>query len=51
MTAQVLTGLPGNQNSIENPRKVAPVTVNLNNIGPSFSHEFPVYSVVRFKTR
>ena len=50
-TAQVLTGLPGDQNSVENPTKVAPVTVTLNNVGPNFSHEFPAYSVtvVRFK--
>ena len=50
-TAQVLTGLPGDQNSIENPTKVAPVTVNLNNVGPNFSHTFPAYSVtvVRFQ--
>ncbi len=50
-TAQVLTGLPSDQNSIENPTKVAPIAVTLNNVGPNFSHTFPAYSVtvVRFK--
>ena len=52
-TAQVLTGLPGDQNSIENPTKVAPVTVTLKNIGPNFRHTFPAYSVtvVRFRAQ
>ena len=52
-TAQVLTGLPGDQNSIENPRKVAPQTVMLNDVGPNFTHEFPAYSVTvaRFQAR
>ena len=51
--AQVLTGLPSDQNSIENPRKIAPQTVTMNNVGPNFTHEFPAYSVtvVRFKAR
>ncbi len=51
--AQVLTGLPTDQNSIENPFKVAPQSVTLNNVGPTFIHEFPAYSVtvVRFKAR
>lgn len=50
-TAQVLSGLPGDQNSIENPRKVAPVAITLNNVGPNFRHTFPAYSVtvVRFQ--
>ena len=52
-SAQVLTGLPTDTNSIENPRKVAPQTVTLNNVGPNFTHEFPAYSVTvaRFKAR
>ncbi len=50
-TAQVLSGLPSDQNSVENPTKIAPVTTILNNVGPNFSHTFPAYSVtvVRFK--
>ena len=50
-TAQVLSGLPGDQNSVENPTKIAPVALTLKNVGPNFSHEFPAYSVtvVRFK--
>ena len=49
--AQVLTGLPTDINSIDNPRKVAPQTVTLNSVGPNFTHEFPAFSVtvVRFK--
>ena len=52
-TAQVLTGLPDDQNSIENPRKVAPVTTTLNNFSPNFSPTFPAYSVtvIRFNAR
>ena len=52
-TAQVLSGLPGDQNSIENPTKIAPVTITLKDVKPNFSHEFPAYSVtvVRFKAR
>ena len=52
-TAQVLTGLPGDQNSIENPTKVAPQTVTLTGVAPKFDHTFPAYSVtvVRFKAR
>ena len=52
-TAQVMTGLPSDINSIENPRKIAPQTVTLTGIGPNFSHTFPAYSVtvVRFKAR
>ncbi len=51
--AQVLTGLPTDTKSIENPRKIAPQNVTLNNVGPNFTHEFPAYSVtvVRFKAR
>ena len=52
-TAQVMRGLPGDQNSVENPTKIAPVTGTLKNVGPNFEHEFPAYSVtvVRFKAR
>ncbi len=51
--AQVLTGLPGDQNSIENPTKIAPRSMTLTGVGPNFSHTFPAYSVtvMRFKAQ
>lgn len=52
-TAQVLAGLPSDQNSVENPTKIAPVTTTINNVSANFSHEFPAYSVtvMRFKAQ
>ncbi|HUB27088.1 MAG TPA: alpha-L-arabinofuranosidase C-terminal domain-containing protein [Tepidisphaeraceae bacterium] len=44
-TAEVLTGEPGDQNSIEAPLKVAPQSADITDAAPQFTHEFPAYSV------
>jgi alpha-L-arabinofuranosidase len=49
-TAIVLRGNPEDENSISEPRKVAPATGNLDVTQPRFGHTFPPYSlsVLRF---
>jgi len=42
---EVLTGEPLDQNTIAEPEKVAPKTALLENVGPTFTHEFPAHSV------
>lgn len=51
--AQVLTGDPADVNSLDAPEKVAPKTMTLSGIGPTFVHEFPAHSVtvLRVKAR
>ena len=51
--AQVLTGDPGDVNSVETPEKVAPATTTLTGTGGTFLHEFPAHSVtvLRIKAR
>lgn len=45
-TAIVLTsGGPQDENSFGTPKKIAPVTQRLTNIGPTFTHTFPPHSV------
>jgi alpha-L-arabinofuranosidase len=40
-----LTGKPSDVNTIADPNKVAPVESDVHDAGPSFTHEFPAYSV------
>jgi alpha-L-arabinofuranosidase len=49
----LLTGQPGDQNSVAEPQKIAPQAITINNTGASFSHEFAAssVSVIRLKTR
>jgi alpha-L-arabinofuranosidase len=42
---EVLTGEPGDVNTIDNPAKVATKTTTIDNAAASFVHEFPAYSV------
>jgi alpha-L-arabinofuranosidase len=41
----LLTGKPGDMNTIDAPRKIAPRESDLNDASASFAHEFPAYSV------
>ena len=52
-SALVLTGAPGDVNTVETPTKVAPRTATLTGTGGTFLHEFPAHSVtvLRFKAR
>jgi len=52
-TALVMTGQPGDVNTVEDPEKVAPKTERLKGVGRSFLHEFPAYSVsvIRLKAK
>jgi len=49
--AEVLTGEPGDVNSLEAPEKVAPQTTMLTGVGPTFLHEFPAHSVSVLRVR
>lgn len=51
--AEVMTGQPDEMNSIEEPTKVAPKEAPIADAGPTFSHEFPPYSVsvIRLKAK
>ena len=44
---------PEDENTLEQPRKISPVTLPLSNCGPAFAHTFPANSVtvVRLKVR
>ena len=48
---EVLTGRPEDVNTIADPEKVAPKQVPVTDAGPSFTHEFPAYSVSVMKLR
>ena len=50
---EVLSGQPEAQNTIDNPKNVAPQLSTIENAGPSFTHELPPHSisVLRFHTR
>jgi alpha-L-arabinofuranosidase len=52
-TALVLSGDPADMNSLDAPEKVAPQTLTLTDVGPTFLHEFPAHSVtvLRLKAR
>jgi alpha-L-arabinofuranosidase len=52
-TAEVLTGEPGDVNSIKEPQKIVPQSVMITDAAPSFPHEFPAHSVsvIRLQTR
>jgi len=52
-TMQVLTGQPGDQNTMEEPEKVVPRTLALTGLSRAFVHEFPGHSVsvIRLKAR
>ena len=52
-SGEVLTGNPGDVNSVEEPMKVAPRPVLITNAAPNFAHEFPASSVtvIRFKAK
>ncbi len=49
--AQTLTGDPADVNTVETPEKVAPRTVTVTGIGPTFVHEFPAHSVTVLRVR
>jgi len=44
-TLEVMQGLPGDVNTFNAPRKIAPTTINIHFPGNKFSHEFPPYSI------
>ena len=48
-----MAGQPKDVNTVEKPEKVAPKTLVIKNVGRSFTHEFPAYSVsvIRLKAR
>ena len=50
---EVLAGQPDDVNTLENPRRVAPVKSTIDNASTSFNHVFPALSVsvIRLKTR
>jgi alpha-L-arabinofuranosidase len=52
-TAEVLSGQPGDVNTLTEPKKVAPRRVKIEEAGPKFVHEFPPYSVsvIRLKAK
>ncbi len=52
-TMQVLTGQPGDQNTIDEPEKVVPKSLALTGLSRAFVHEFPGHSVsvIRLKAR
>lgn len=52
-TAIVLSGEPGDVNTLEQPEKIVPQTITLTDVGSSFLHEFPAHSVtvLRLKAR
>ncbi len=52
-TAQVLQGAPGDINTLEEPRRIAPRSMPLTTLSPQFAHTFPPYSVsvLRVRTR
>ena len=52
-TGQVLTGEPGDINTVAAPEKVAPQAITLTGVSRSFAHEFPAHSVtvLRLKAR
>jgi len=52
-TGQILAGAPDDVNTIAEPEKIVPQTLLIQDIGQSFTHEFPAnsVSVFRIKTR
>ena len=48
-TAITLTGNPDDFNTIDDPKKVAPVTETVRGIKPSFTYNMPPYSIVVLK--
>ena len=50
-TLEVISGEPGEMNSIQEPQKVAPREETISNASTKFTHEFPAHSVsvLRFK--
>jgi alpha-L-arabinofuranosidase len=46
-----LSGQPGDVNSIDDPKKVYPVTKTIPITGPTFEHVFPAYSVTVLRIR
>jgi alpha-N-arabinofuranosidase len=52
-TAEVLTGKPGDVNTLAEPTKVAPRRVAIEAAGPKFVHDFPPHSVsvIRLRAR
>jgi alpha-L-arabinofuranosidase len=43
--ADVMTGEPLDQNSLADPLKVSPKEVEIPDAAPTFTHEFPAYSI------
>jgi len=50
-TAITLTGNPDDFNTIDDPKKVAPVTETVRDIKPSFTYSLPPYSIVVLKLK
>jgi hypothetical protein len=42
---EVMSGLPGDVNTLNSPEKVSPNRVAIHFPGAHFSHEFPAYSI------
>ncbi len=45
----IMQGDPASVNSLEEPEKVAPHSINIENVGKTFSHAFPAYSITVFR--
>ena len=50
-TAEVLSGQPGDVNTLAEPEKVAPRPIHIETAGPKFVHDFPPYSVSVIRLR
>ena len=50
-TGEVISGEPGDVNSIAAPEKVAPRAITVSGVGRSFTHEFPAHSVTVLRVR
>jgi alpha-N-arabinofuranosidase len=46
-----LTGRPEDQNSLDNPKKVAPKRIRISDVSPHFSRVFPAYSVTVIRVK
>jgi alpha-L-arabinofuranosidase len=50
-TCEVLTGEPGDVNSLAEPEKVVPKSTSLPGLEPTFTHEFPAHSVTVLRVK
>ncbi len=51
VTGQVISGEPGDVNSVASPRKVVPIAFAQTDVGSSFVHEFPAHSVTVMRVK